>query len=98
MAFYKYLSTHEGVHIDFKLEKLSRIFGLLRRDKNESRCREYIVDKLGKLIILKFIRCYGWDAETNIYRILQSKHFSQNEAEFALKHQKSNLKFQKGNK
>ncbi len=36
MAFFKYLSTHAGVHMDFKLEKLSRILGLLRRGKDEA--------------------------------------------------------------
>ena len=91
MAFFKYLSTHAPGHIDFKLEKLSRILGLLRRGMDESRCREYIVDKLKALVKLKFIWCYKWNPKTKVYRIIQCKHFKKAEAEFVMKNLHSNL-------
>ncbi|RZG16725.1 hypothetical protein EXT47_05200 [Pseudoalteromonas sp. CO342X] len=92
-ALYKYLSTHGTVMIDFKLEKLSCVLGLKYRGYSEARCREYIVKSLKELQVLGIVRAYKWRKESNDYRILQSKYFTAKEAEFAIKHAKSNFKF-----
>lgn len=90
-AFFKYISTHKGVYMDHKLEKLSRILGLLERNYDEARCREYIEKSLKELVKYNFVRCYKWDKEKKYYRILQSKYYSLEEGEFLLKHATSNL-------